>query len=49
MQGDNRDKKHFSYNFIIKNKGDMLNFMLKLIDDENKKNKFEDKEKKFQS
>ena len=25
----------------------MLNFMLKLIDDENKEMKFEDKEKKF--
>ena len=27
--------------------GDMLNFTLKLIDDENKEMKFEDKERKF--
>ena len=47
VQGDDRDAKHFSYNFITKNTGDVLNFMLKLIDDENKKIKFEDKEKKF--
>ena len=46
-QGDNRDAKHFSYNFITKNTGDVLNFTLKLIDDENKEIKFEDKEKKF--
>ena len=44
-QSDNRDAKHFSYNFITKNIGDVLNFMLKLIDDENKDTKFEDKEK----
>ena len=47
VQGDNRDAKHFSYNFITKNMGGMLNFKLKLIDDENKEIKFEDKEKKF--
>ena len=46
-QGDNRDAKHFSYNFITKNTGDVLNSMLKLIDDENTKVKFEDKEKRF--
>ena len=46
-QGYNRDAKHFSYNIITKNMGDMLNFTLKLIDDENKEMKFEDKEKKF--
>ena len=46
-QGDNRDAKHFSYNFITKTTGDVLNSMLKLIDDENTKVKFEDKEKKF--
>ena len=45
MQGDNRDAKNFSYNFITKNTGDVLNFTLKLIDDENKEIKFEDKEK----
>ena len=49
MQGDNRDAKRFSYNFITKNMGDALNnFMLKLIDDENNEIKFEDKEKNFQ-
>ena len=47
MQGYNRDVKHFPYNFIRKNTGDVLNFRLKLIDDENKERKFEDKEKKF--
>ena len=47
VQGDNRDANYFSYNFITKNTGDVLNFMLKLIDDENKEIKFEDKEKKI--
>ena len=47
VQGDNRDAKHFSYNWIIKNMGDVFNFTLKLIDDENKGIKFEDKEKAF--
>ena len=45
-QGNNRDAKHFSYNLITKHTGDVLNFTLKLIDDENKEIKFEDKEKK---
>ena len=45
VQGDNRDAKHFSYNFIIKNTGDVLNFTLKLIDDKNKEIKYEDKDK----
>ena len=49
VQGDNRDAKHFSYNFITKNTGDGLNFKLRLIDDENKEIKFEDKEKNFLS
>ena len=46
-QGDNRDRdtKHFSYNFITKKTGDVLNFTLKLIDDENKEIKFEDRKK----
>ena len=48
VQGDNRDAKHFSYNFITKNTGDVLKFTLKLIDDENKEIKFKDKEKNFQ-
>ena len=47
VQGDNRDAKHFLYNFITKSPGDVLNFMLKLIDNENKEIKFEDNEKKF--
>ena len=47
VQGYNRDAKHFLYNFITKNTGEVLNFMLKLIDDENKEIKFEDKEKKL--
>ena len=46
-QGDNRDAKHYSYNFITKNTGDVLNFTVKLIDDENKEIKFEEKEKTF--
>ena len=46
-QGDNRDAKHISYNFITKNTGDELNFTLKLIQDENKETKFEEKDKKF--
>ena len=29
-QGNNRDTKHFSYNFIRKNTGDVLNFLPKL-------------------
>ena len=49
VQGDNRDAKHFSYIFITKNTGDVNNFTLKLIDDENKEIEFEDKEKKSQS
>ena len=36
-QGNNRDAKHFSYGLITKNTGDVLNFTLKLIDDENNK------------
>ena len=48
VQGDNRDSKHFSHNFITKNTRDVLNFTLKLIDDENEEIKFEDKEKKIQ-
>ena len=50
MMGKHKDAKHFSYNFITKNTGDVLSFTLKLIDDKNKEIKFEDKEKKkFQS
>ena len=32
VQGDNRDTKHFSYNSITKNMGDVLSFTVKLID-----------------
>ena len=46
MQNDNRDAKHFSYIFITKNTGDVHNFTLKLIDDENIEIEFEDKEEK---
>ena len=50
-QSDIRDSKHFPYNFITKNMGNLLNFTLKLIDNEIKEIKFEDKKKKkkFQS
>ena len=47
MQGDNKGAKHFSYNFITKNTGDVLNFTQKLIDDKNKEIKFEDKDEKI--
>ena len=47
VQCNNRDAEHFSYNFITKNTRDMLNFSLKLTEDENKEIKFEDKKKKF--
>ena len=46
-QGNNRETKHFTYNFITKNMGGMLNCRVNLIDDENKATKFEDKEKNF--
>ena len=46
-QGDNRDANHFSYNFITKNTGDVLDFTLKLIDDKNKELKLEDKDEKI--
>ena len=47
VQGGNRDANHFSYNFITKNMGDVLDFTLKLIDDKNKEIKFEDKDEKI--
>ena len=47
VYSDNTDPKHFFYNFEIKNTGDVLNFMLKLIHD--KEIEYKDKEKKFQS
>ena len=48
-QSDIRDSKHFPYNFITKNMGNLLNFTLKLIDNEIKEIKFEDKKKKKNS
>ena len=47
LPGAGRDEKPFLYNFITKNTGDMLYITRKLIDDENKEIKFEDKEKKI--
>ena len=47
-QGVNKGAKHFLNNFITKNTGNVLNFRLKLIDDENKEIKLEDEEKNFQ-
>ena len=46
-QSDNRDAKHFLYNFLTKNTRNVLNFTMKLIDDNNKDAEFEDGEKKF--
>lgn len=48
-QDYNRDTKNLSYNFVTKNTREVLSFMLKLIDDENRETKVEDKEKKYQS
>ena len=48
-QDYNRDTKNFSYNFVTKNTREVLSFMLKLINDENRETKVEDKEKKYQS
>ena len=44
-QGDNRDTKHFLYNFITESMGDNLNVTLKLIDNENKETKFKKRKK----
>ena len=46
-QSNNKDAKHFSYNFLTKNRGDVLNFSLKLINDNNKDTEFEDGERTF--
>ena len=43
-QGNNKDAKHFSYNFITENTRYVLSFTLKLIDDENKEIKFDSSE-----
>ena len=39
--------QYFANNFITKNAGDILDFGIKLIDDNNKKIEFADGEKKF--
>ena len=46
-QNDNRQTKHFSYEFLTKNRRDLLNFSLRLVDPDNKDIKFIDGEKKF--
>ena len=46
-QGENREAKHFAYNFVTKNAGDVLNFSMKLIDDKNRDIEFKTGEKKF--
>ena len=40
-------RKHFAYNFVIKNAGDVLNFSIKLIHDKYRDIEFETGEKKF--
>ena len=44
---ENRQARHFSYNFLTKNKNDLLNFTVKLIDSNNEDIEFIDGEKKF--
>ena len=46
-QAECRLAKHFAYNFTTNNKGDVLNFTLKLVDTSNKIIKFTDSGKKF--
>ena len=46
-QRDNKNARHFSYNFITNNKDDLLNFKSKLVDTENKLIEFVQGEKKF--
>ena len=41
VQTNTKDAKHFSYNFIAKNTGDVLNIMLKLTVDKNNDIEFE--------
>ena len=47
VQRDNKNVKHFSYNFITNNKSDLLNFKLKLADTNNKLIEFAQDEKKI--
>ena len=44
---ENRQVRHFSYNLLAKNKNNLLNFMLKLIDSNKKDNEFINGGKKF--
>ena len=46
-QQDNKNAKHFSYNFVKNNKGDLLNFTLKFVDTGNKIIEFAEGKKKF--
>ena len=46
-QRDNRQTKHFSYKFMTKNRGDLLNFNLRLVELDNKDIMFIDSEQKF--
>ena len=44
---NNREAKYFSYNFETKNAGDVLSFLLKLVDNNNKDIEFESGDKKI--
>ena len=46
-QRDNKNARHFFYNFITNNKDDQLNFKLKLVDTDNKLIEFAQGEKKI--
>ena len=46
-QTDNRDTSDPSFNFATNNKGNLLNFTLKLVDTDNKPTEFADGEKIF--
>ena len=46
-QRNNKNARHFPYNFITNNKDDLLNFKLKLVDTDNKLIEFAQGEKKF--
>ena len=46
-QIDNRNMSHLAFNFITNNKEYLLNFMLKLVNTNNKATEFVDGEKKF--
>ena len=46
-QGEIMEARHFPYNFMTKNAGDVLNFSIKLTDDKNTDIEFEVGEKKI--